>query len=58
MMIDHIRIAVSNYELSKQFYLQALSALGYQLEVEVAGFAGFKANNTEAVCHVPVQASQ
>ncbi|MDO8954022.1 MAG: VOC family protein [Gammaproteobacteria bacterium] len=40
-MIDHIGIEVSNYEKSKLFYEQALAPLGYQLLMEVAGFAGF-----------------
>lgn len=45
-MIDHIGIAVSNYERSKQFYIQALKPIGYELLIEVEGFAGFGSKNT------------
>ena len=40
-MIDHIGIAVSDYERSKVFYQTALAPLGYVLQMEVEGFAGF-----------------
>lgn len=40
-MIDHIGIAVSNYEQAKSFYCKALAPLGYTLLMEVQGFAGF-----------------
>ena len=40
-MIDHIGIAVSNYECSKQFYIKALKPIGYELLMEVEGFSGF-----------------
>ena len=40
-MIDHITIPVSNYEVSKKFYINTLAPLGYKLLMEVEGFAGF-----------------
>jgi len=40
-MIDHIGIAVSDYERSKSFYIKALEPIGYKLLIEVKGFAGF-----------------
>ncbi|MDH5692711.1 MAG: VOC family protein [Gammaproteobacteria bacterium] len=40
-MIDHIGLAVSNYQTSKEFYLKTLSPLGIQLMMEVQGWAGF-----------------
>jgi len=47
-MIDHTGVAATNYEKSKQFYLQALTPLGYQLMMELPtevtggrGVAGF-----------------
>src|SRR5664279_1945747 len=40
MIIDHIGIAVSNYERSKAFYGQALAPLGIELVAEVQGWAG------------------
>ena len=40
-MIDHIGIAVSDYEASKVFYAKALAPLGMSLLVEVQGWAGF-----------------
>lgn len=33
-MIDHTGVAVSNYEQSKKFYSDALSAIGYEMIVE------------------------
>ena len=44
-MIDHIGIAVSDYESSKEFYIKALAPLGYKLLMEVQGFAGFGLEN-------------
>ncbi len=41
MIIDHIGLAVSDYEKSKEFYLSALSPLGITLVTEVQGWAGF-----------------
>jgi catechol 2,3-dioxygenase-like lactoylglutathione lyase family enzyme len=35
-MIDHIGVSVSDYEVSKAFYLAALAPLGYGLVMEVA----------------------
>jgi len=46
-MIDHIGIEVSDYEQSKRFYLQALRPLGYELVMEVQGFAGFGVPSTD-----------
>lgn len=43
-MIDHITFAVNDYEVSKTFYKKVLPTLGYELIIEVAGFAGFGAN--------------
>jgi catechol 2,3-dioxygenase-like lactoylglutathione lyase family enzyme len=40
-MIDHLGITVSDYETSKEFYIKALAPLGYELLIEVQGFAGF-----------------
>jgi catechol 2,3-dioxygenase-like lactoylglutathione lyase family enzyme len=34
-MLDHVGFPVSDYELSKSFYLQALAPLGYTLIMEV-----------------------
>jgi len=41
MIIDHIGIAVSDYDKSKQFYLSVLATLDIELVVEVQGWAGF-----------------
>ena len=35
-MIDHIGIAVSNIQVSKQFYTRALAPIGYSLVMEVS----------------------
>ena len=47
-MIDHTGVVATSYETSKQFYLQALAPLGYQLMMELPqevtggrGVAGF-----------------
>lgn len=40
MIIDHIGIAVSDYDRSKQFFCRALAPLGIELVVEVEGWAG------------------
>jgi catechol 2,3-dioxygenase-like lactoylglutathione lyase family enzyme len=40
-MIDHLGIAVHDYEKSKAFYKAALAPLGYELIMEVQGAAGF-----------------
>lgn len=45
MMIDHIGIAISDYELSKQFYLKTLAPLDIELVVEIQGWAGFGRND-------------
>lgn len=42
-MIDHIGINVEDYEKSKAFYKAALAPLGYELLMEVEGWAGFGA---------------
>jgi catechol 2,3-dioxygenase-like lactoylglutathione lyase family enzyme len=38
-VLDHVGIAVADYELSKGFYEQALAPLGYGLLIEFAGAA-------------------
>ena len=43
-MLDHIGIDVQNYERSKAFYKAALAPLGYELIMEVQGWAGFGAD--------------
>ena len=40
MIIDHIGLAVSDYEHSKRFFTQALAPLGIELVIEVEGWAG------------------
>lgn len=35
-MIDHIGIAVSNFETSRAFYAEVLAAIGYELLMEVS----------------------
>ena len=44
-MIDHIGIVVSDYERSKQFYRKSLDPIGYELLMEVQGFADFGLKN-------------
>jgi catechol 2,3-dioxygenase-like lactoylglutathione lyase family enzyme len=44
MIIDHIGLAVSDYEQSKVFFTQALTPLGIGLVLEVEGWAGFGRN--------------
>lgn len=41
MIIDHIGLAMSNYEESKAFFTQALAPLGIEPVMEVEGWAGF-----------------
>lgn len=51
-MIDHIGITVSNYQKSVAFYKLALAPLGYELFMEVDGFAGFAPkNSTQAIAN-------
>ena len=40
MIIDHIGLAVSDYERSRRFFTQALAPLGINLVMEVQGWAG------------------
>jgi len=40
MIIDHIGLAVSDYERSLQFFKKALAPLGIELVMEVEGWAG------------------
>lgn len=40
MIIDHMGLAVSDYEQSKRFFIAALAPLGIQLVMEVQGWAG------------------
>lgn len=44
MLIDHLGIAISNYDESKEFYSKVLTPLGIELIVEVQGWAGFGKN--------------
>ena len=41
MIIDHIGIAIADYDRSKKFYQSVLATLGIELVVEVQGWAGF-----------------
>ena len=40
MIIDHIGLAVSDYDKSKQFFSRALAPLGIELVAEVQGWVG------------------
>ena len=40
MIIDHIGVAVSDYDRSKEFFCRALAPLGIELVMEVEGWAG------------------
>ena len=40
-MIDHVTANVSDFERAKSFYVEALSPLGYSLQMEFPGAAGF-----------------
>jgi hypothetical protein len=40
-MIDHVTANVSDFEQAKQFYEQALAPLGYSVQMEFEGAAGF-----------------
>ena len=40
MILDHIGIAVSNFEQSKHFFCSALAPLGIELIMEVHGWVG------------------
>lgn len=42
-MLDHIGFAVSDLEKSRLFYKATLAPLGYELIMEVHGYAGFGA---------------
>lgn len=44
MIIDHIGLAISNYENSKSFYSKVLAPLGIQLVTEIQGWAGYGKN--------------
>jgi catechol 2,3-dioxygenase-like lactoylglutathione lyase family enzyme len=51
-MIAHTSLAVSNYPASKQFYVQALGALGYRNNMEFGEAAGFNdGKNTDFWIH-------
>ncbi|MBI4085080.1 MAG: VOC family protein [Candidatus Liptonbacteria bacterium] len=43
-MIEHVSIPVRDFEKSKKFYLAALKPLGYELNMEFPGAAGFMAD--------------
>jgi len=45
MIIDHIGLVVSNYEISKQFYTKCLAPLNIKLVMEFEGWAGFGKND-------------
>jgi len=40
MIIDHVGLAVSDYDKSRKFFCQALAPLGIELIVEIQGWAG------------------
>ena len=40
MLIDHIGLAVADYDVSKAFYLACLKPLNIELVVEIDGWAG------------------
>jgi catechol 2,3-dioxygenase-like lactoylglutathione lyase family enzyme len=40
-MIDHVTANVSDFDAAKQFYTQALAPLGYSVQAEFEGAAGF-----------------
>jgi catechol 2,3-dioxygenase-like lactoylglutathione lyase family enzyme len=40
-MIDHVTANVSDFERAKRFYRQALEPLGYSVQMEIDGGAGF-----------------
>jgi catechol 2,3-dioxygenase-like lactoylglutathione lyase family enzyme len=42
-MIDHVTANVGDFEQAKQFYTQALEPLGYSVQMEFPGAAGFGA---------------
>lgn len=44
MIIDHIGLAVSDYENSKEFFCKALAPLGIELVIEIQGWAGLGKN--------------
>ncbi len=44
MLIDHIGLAISDYDRSKQFYTKVLAPLDIVLVAEVQGWAGFGKN--------------
>ncbi|MGI9318351.1 MAG: VOC family protein [bacterium] len=44
MLIDHIGLAISDYDRSKQFYSKVLAPLDIMLVAEVQGWAGFGKN--------------
>ena len=45
MIIDHVGIAVSNYEKSKKFYTNILAPFGIKAIIEHDGWVGFGKNN-------------
>jgi len=59
MIIDHIGLAVSNYELSREFFCRALAPLGIELIAEVHGWAGLgKSGKPEFWLGTHTQAAQ
>jgi catechol 2,3-dioxygenase-like lactoylglutathione lyase family enzyme len=40
-MIDHVTANVSDFEQAKEFYAKSLAPLGYSVQIELEGVAGF-----------------
>jgi len=40
-MIDHVRANVTDFDVAKNFYQTALAPLGYSVQMELEGAAGF-----------------
>ena len=58
MIIDHIGLAVSDYESSKHFYTEALAPLGIELVIEIQGWAGFGRNGKPELWFGPEDQAQ
>lgn len=58
LMIDHIGIVISNYDVSKAFYSKALAPLGIELVVEVQGWAGFGTKDKAAFWFGPADVGE
>jgi catechol 2,3-dioxygenase-like lactoylglutathione lyase family enzyme len=56
-MIDHVTANVSDFEQAKRFYEQALAPLGYSVQMEFEGAAGFgRASRTSGSARAPTVA--